>query len=82
MDNSEVVEVGRAGHDLVELKVIEDMIRIHEETASGLTSRKRFALGLALAYSITFPFCIQSEMIRKLWGSVETETPSKGRTLG
>ena len=83
MNNPEVVEVGCAGHDFKELEVIEDCeVENREQTASGLTNRKRFAAGLDLAYPITFPFCIQSQMIRKFWGSVDTETPNKGKMLG
>ena len=63
MNNPEVVDVGHAGHDFKELKVFGDKVGIREETASKLTNRKRFASGLVLAYSITFPFCIQSETI-------------------
>ena len=82
MNNPEIVQVGRAGHYFRELKVIDDEIGIREKTTSGLTNCKRFASGLALVYSITSPFCIQSETIQKLWGSVETETPNKGKMLG
>ena len=82
MNNTEVVQVDRAGHNPRELKVVEDKVEICEETASGLTNCKRFTSGLALVYSITFPFCIQSDTMRKLGGSVETETPNSGKMLG
>ena len=66
MDNPEVMEVGRTGHDPAELEVIEDRkVGVRKETASGLTNCKRFTSGLDLVYSITFPFCIQAETIRK-----------------
>ena len=82
MNNPEVVDVGHARHDFKELKIIKGKVGMCEETASGLTSRKRFASGLVLAYSITFPFCIQSETIQKFWGSMEIETPNKGKMFG
>ena len=80
MNNSELVKVGHTGHDLGELKVIEDSKSgIRGETASELTNNRRFACGLDLVYSTRFPFCIQSETIRKLQGFVETETPNNGK---
>ena len=82
MNDSEVVDISHAGRDFRELGVIRDMVRIWEKAASGLTNCKRFAFGFAFVYSITFPFCIQSEMTQKLRGSVEMETPNKGRMLG
>ena len=83
MNNSEFVEVGCTGHNLGELKAIEDCKnRSHEEAASRRTNCRRFTSGLDLVYSVTFPFRIQSETIRKHRGSVETETPNKGKTLG
>ena len=83
MNNPKVVDVGHAGHDLRELYVIEERkVVIREEAASGLTNHKRLTSGLDLVYSIMFPFRIQSEVIRKLGGSVETETPNKGKTFG
>jgi len=48
----------------------------------GLTSLKRFTSGLDLVYSITSPFRIQSETIRKSRGSAEMATPNKGKILG
>lgn len=83
MNNPKLVKVCHTGHDLSELKVVKNRkSRICGKTASRLTNSKRFTSGLDLVYSITFPFCIQSEKIRKLWGSVETETPNKGRMFG
>ena len=70
MNNPEIVKVGRAGHDLRELQVVKNRDGIRKDIVSGLTNRKRFTSGLALVYSITFPFCIQSETIRKPRGSV------------
>ena len=52
------------------------------ETVSGLTSLKRFASGLDLAYCITFPPGIHSVRMRKQHGSADTETPNKGRMFG
>ena len=83
MNNPELVEIGRTRHDLGELKVIKDRkVGIREETANGLTNRKRFTSGLDLVYSITFPFCIHSETMRNHRGSAEKETPNKGKMLG
>jgi len=83
VNNPELVEIGRARHDLGELKAIKDReAGFRKETGSGLTNRKRFTSGFDLAYSITFPFCIHSETIRKHRGSVEKETPNKGKMLG
>ena len=67
MNDSRLVKVGHTGHDLGELKVIEDRKnRIRGGTASGLTNNRRFARGLDLVYSTRFPFFIHSETIRKL----------------
>jgi hypothetical protein len=83
MNNPELVKVGRTGHDLRELNVIKDRKNgDHGKTSSGLTNRRRFASGFDLVYSITFPFRIQSETIRKHWRSVDTDTPKRGRMLG
>ena len=49
---------------------------------AGLTKRKRLASGLDPRYSITFPLGIHSEMIRKCWGFLDTETPKRGKTFG
>ena len=66
MDNPEVVKIDRAGHDLRELPAIQNpKDRTWGRTASGLTNCNRFAPGLDLAYSITFPFLIQAETMRK-----------------
>lgn len=66
MNNSEVVKVGHAAHDLRELRVIEDLKSdLREETANELTNRGRFAFGLDLVYSMMFPFCIQSDAMWK-----------------
>ena len=83
MNNPEVVEVGRAGHDPRELKVVNNRkVGACEEIASRFTNRKRFTSGLDLVYCITSPFSTQSETMRKNQGSVEMETPSKGKMLG
>ena len=83
MNDPELVKVGHTRHDPRKLMSVKDCESgIYEKMASGLTSCKRFTSGLDLVYSITFPFRIQSETIRKLGGSVETETPSKGKMLG
>ena len=52
------------------------------EATSGLTNRKRFAFGLDLAYFITFPLGIHSVRMQKQRGSLETETPNKGKMFG
>jgi len=63
VNNSILVEIGRARHDLGELKVIKDRnAGISEETANGLTNRKRFTSGLALVYSILHPLRDDSEI--------------------
>lgn len=54
----------------------------HKEIGVGLTNRKRFASGLDVAYLITFLLGIHSEKIRKRGGSVDTETPNKGKMFG
>jgi len=84
VNNPELVEIGCARHDSGELRAIKDRkASILERPASSrLTNRNRFTSGLDLAYSITFPFCIHSETMRKHRGSVEKETPSKGKMLG
>ena len=83
MNDSELMKVGRARHDPRELKtVMGRKSGTGEELASGLTNCKRFTSGLDLVYSITFPFRIQSDTMRKLRGSVEMETPSNGKILG
>lgn len=83
MNNPEPVKIGRTRHDFRELQVIrKSKGGIYGKAASGLTNWRRFTIGLDLAYSITFPFRIQSEMIRKQQGSVVIETPNKGRMLG
>ena len=83
VNDPELVKVGCAGHEPGELRTAKDRKSENsEETADGLTSCKRFASGLDLVYSITFPLCIQSETMRKLRGSTETETPTNGKMLG
>ena len=65
VNNPEAVKVTHARSDPRQLwttKSTEDGIR---KSTGGLTSCKRFALGLDLVYSITFPFCIQAEAMRK-----------------
>ena len=64
VDNSEAVKVAHAGGDPGQLWTIKDGKSGTRKTASGLTNCKRFALGLDLVYSITFPFCIQGETMR------------------
>ena len=83
MNNSELVKVGRTGYDPRKLKIMKDhKSKIDGRISNELTNCKRFASRLDLVYSITFPFRIQSETIRKLRGSVEIETPNSGRMLG
>ena len=83
MNDPKLVKVGRTGHDPGELGAINDYkTGNREETGSGLTNFKRFTSGLDLVYSMTFPFRIKPEAIRKLQGSVDTETPSNGKMLG
>ena len=82
VNNSELVKVYHPGNDPSELESIKHRKRgIRGETVSGLTNSRRFASGLDLVYSITFPLCIHSETIRKYWGFVEIETPNKGKML-
>jgi len=83
VNDPDLVKVGRAGHDPRELKTMRNRKSgIGEGTANGLTNCKRFTSGLDLVYSITFPFCIQSETMRKLRGSMEIETPNNGKMFG
>jgi hypothetical protein len=83
MNNPERMKVGHTGHDLRKLNVIKNRkCGIRGRIANELTNSKRFTSGLDLAYSITFPFRIQSETIRKHWGSVEIETPKRGKMFG
>ena len=65
MNNPEVVKITHTGHDPRQLRTIKNIKDGIRKTASGLTSCKRFAPGLDLAYSITFPFGIQAETMRK-----------------
>jgi len=83
MNHPEFVKVCCTGHDLRELKAIRGCKNgSRKETMSRPTNCKRFTSGFDLVYSVTFPFRIQSERIRKHGGSVETETPNKGKMLG
>ena len=82
MNNSELVKVRCPGHDPRELKDIEDNECGILGGVSGLTKSRRLTSGLDLVYSTRFPFCIQSETIRKQQVSVETKTPTKGKILG
>jgi len=83
MNNPEFVKVGCTGHDLGELNVVRDYKNGgREETESRRTKCKRFTSGLDLVYSITFPFRIHSETIRKHRGFVETETPNSDKMFG
>ena len=82
MNNPKLVKVGCPGHDPGKLRAIKDYKTGSCDAGNGLTNCKRFASGLDLVYSITFPFRIQSETMRKLQGSVETETPNNGKMLG
>ena len=65
VNNPEAVKVTHTGHDTGQLWIIKDTKDGIRQIVSGLTSRKRFAPGLDLVYSITFPFCIQVETMRK-----------------
>ena len=65
VNDPEAVKVTRAGHDPGELQTIKNAGDRTRKTASGLTSCKRFAPGLDLVYSITFPFFIQADTMRK-----------------
>ena len=47
-----------------------------------LTSCKRFASGLDLAYCIRFPLGIQSVIISRQFESATKETPSKRKMFG
>ena len=90
------VEVNRGHHETKVCKasgtvVVDENVRLFSwsvrrkmgrECLTVLTNSKRFASGLDLVYSTTFPFCIQSETMQKCWGSMETETPNKGRMFG
>ena len=82
VNNPEAVKVTYTGHNSRQLRIIKNTKGGIRKTASGLTSSKRFAPGLDLVYSITFPFSIQAETMRKEEVSVENETPNNGKTLG
>ena len=82
MDNPEVVKVAYTRHDPRQLRTIKSSKDGIGRRVNGLTSCKRFAAGLDLVYSITFPFCIQGDTMRKQWGSMENETPNSGKTPG
>lgn len=80
MRNHKLVKVLHAGYGPRGLRMIKDCkVGVREEIASGLTDCKRFTSGLTLVHPIIFPFSIQSETNRKSWGSVEKETPNKGK---
>lgn len=51
-------------------------------TTSGLTSCKRFAVGLDFAYCNILPLGIHSVIIQKWCGVAEIETPRRGSTFG
>ena len=82
VNHLELVKVCHTRRDLRELKVVDEQERQSRGNGSGLTNRKRFASGLDVAYLITFPLGIHSEKIRKQCGSVDTETPNKGKMFG
>ena len=65
VNNPEAVKVAHTGHDPKQLRTTENTEDEIMETANELTNCKRFASGLDLVYSITFPFCIQVETMRK-----------------
>ena len=65
VNNPEAVKVAHAGSDPGQLWTIKNGKCGIRKTASGLTSCRRFAPGLDLVYSITFPCFIQGETMRK-----------------
>ena len=65
LNNPEAVKVLRTGHDPGQLRTTNGAKYGTRKTVGGLTSCKRFAPGLDLAHSTTFPFCIQAETMRK-----------------
>ena len=82
MNDPELVKICCAGHDSRKLTDMRHRKSgIGKETADRITNCKRFTSGLDLVYSIRFPFRIQSETMRKLRGSVETETPNNIKML-
>ena len=65
VNDPEAVKVTHPGSGPGQLWTIKNTEGGIWETTSGLTSCKRFAPGLDLVYSITFPFSIQAEDMRK-----------------
>lgn len=80
MDDPEFVKVRHTRCDFKQLGIGVEWER--RGAPIELTSRKRFAFGLDFAYCIMSPLAIHSLRMRKLHGSVETETPSKGKMFG
>ena len=82
VNNLELVKVCHTRRDLGQLEVGGRQRRVGVGAIVKHTSRKRFASVFFLAYSITFPLGIHSVRIRKQYGSVEAEIPSRGRIFG
>jgi len=79
----EFVKEGYARGHLIKLRIVKVCQRgTSRERTVGLAKRKRLASGLNFVYSVTFPLGIHSEMMRKYWGLLDTETPSRGKTFG
>jgi hypothetical protein len=81
VNDTELVKVRHAGCYLEQLKVRREQKK-HRVGGKQLASCNRFTSGLDLAYSVTFPLVIHRVRMRKQHGSMETETPNKGRMLG
>ena len=83
VNHPEFVKVAHTRRDLKKLKVINEQGKgSRGNNYRGRTNRKRFASGLDVAYLIAFPLDIHSEKIWKQCGSVDTETPTRGRMFG
>ena len=82
MNDLEFVKICHGGHDLGKLNVLVEQEKDCGEITIEPTNCNRFAVILDFVYHDILPFGIHSVRMRKLCGSVEMETPSKGKILG
>ena len=83
MGDAQFVNVCYAGCHLRKLSVDKGVnIDPHVESMARLTKCKRFTSGFDRRYSVTLPFGIHSETIRKYGGFSDTETPNKDKIFG
>ena len=81
MDELESVKICHTRCNLRELEMV-DRWGDQGATGRGLTSCRRFALGLDLVYSFKVPLGIHSERMRNWCRSFDTKTPNRGRIFG